>query len=323
MKYKSIHITIFSIVLLGNTLLSQCLPHYNKEVQFVRIEGKRIAYQEKGKGTAVLFLHGLGGNMSHWMNNVAELSKKYRTITLDLPGYGMSDAAFIENTSNTLEIYAKLISDFLQKMKIKDAFFVGHSMGGQLSMLFATQYPNQCKGLILLAPAGIETFTTQEASLLKGFATPSYYAKQDSSTIRNNFRKNFFAFPQQAEILIKDRVQLIACADQLNAYAQTVSAGVAGMLGRPVLGMSNQIQQPMLVVFAENDELIPNKALHPTLNLQQLIQVVQQHWSSSQIIQVKNAGHMLAFEQPQEINQLITSFIQTNTSIHQNKNNKK
>lgn len=323
MNPKRIYITLLSIIISSTTLFAQCVPHYSKQVKFVTVEEKKLAFQEHGKGTALIFLHGLGGNMSHWMNNVPELSKNFRTITLDLPGYGMSESVHIENTSTTLEVYAKHISAFMQKMNIKDAFFVGHSMGGQLSILFAALYPNQCKGLILLAPAGIESFTTQEANLLKGFATPSFYAKQDSSTICNNFRKNFFSFPQQAEILIQDRVQLIACSDQLNAYAQTVSAGVAGMLGSPVLGISNQIKQPMLVVFAENDELIPNKALHPLLNLQQLIQVVQQHWKNSQTVLVKNAGHMLAFEQPQEINKLMTSFIQTNTSIHQNKNNKK
>lgn len=323
MKFKKLHITLLALLLLTNTLLSQCLPHYSKQVKHVIVEGKKLAYYEKGKGSTIIFLHGLGGNLSHWMNNVPELSKHFRTITLDLPGYGLSESITIEDGAKTLEIYTKHINVFMQKMKINDAFFVGHSMGGQLSMLFAALYPNQCKGLILLAPAGIETFTSQEATLLKGFATPNFYAKQDSTTIRNNFRKNFYSFPQQAEVLIQDRVHLIQCQEQLNAYAQTVSFGVAGMLGRPVISLSNSIQQPMLVVFAENDELIPNKALHPNTTLDELIQVVKQTWNKSQVEKVSNAGHMLAFEQPNQINRLITSFIQTNTSIHQNKNNKK
>lgn len=62
-----------------------------------------LSYQMKGKGFPVIFIHGFGSKKEHWKPQVLELSKKFKTITFDLRGAGMSDRP---NFPYTMEMFA-------------------------------------------------------------------------------------------------------------------------------------------------------------------------------------------------------------------------
>jgi len=54
-------------------------------------QGVNIVYSDSGKGdTTLLFVHGWGLNRSYWSNQVKYFDKKYRVVTIDLPGFGQS-----------------------------------------------------------------------------------------------------------------------------------------------------------------------------------------------------------------------------------------
>src|SRR5260221_2919558 len=64
--------------------------------KFADLDGLKIHYHEAGKGDAVVLLHGGGPGASSWSNfrgNIGELSKKYRVIMMDQPGFGKSERA--------------------------------------------------------------------------------------------------------------------------------------------------------------------------------------------------------------------------------------
>jgi pimeloyl-ACP methyl ester carboxylesterase len=285
-----------------------CLPKYNLPVKTIELSSGKLAYVENGKGQTILFIHGLGGNLSHWLKSVEELSAAYNCIAIDLPGYGWSDKQVDTKGKDRLQFYADAIAEFLKKKKIKKVVLVGHSMGAQTAIIAALQSKCVTK-LILTAPAGLETFTEKEGQLLIATTPATAFEKQDEAVIRNNFKINFVQPPADVEQLIQDRLQMKRCND-FNIYCETVSAGVKGMLAHPVKDSLQYLKIPVLIVFGANDLLIPNRYLHPSLKTEELARQSAALIPNCKVEMIEKAGHMVQFEKNNEINVIIKNFIQ-------------
>ena len=105
-----------------------------------------ISYSDTGKGTAVVLLHGFLENSSMWDAFVPEFSKKYRVITIDLMGHGDTGCL---GYVHSMEDMADAVHAVLHELRIRKAIFVGHSMGGYVSLAFAELYPDMVKGIVL------------------------------------------------------------------------------------------------------------------------------------------------------------------------------
>ena len=60
-------------------------------VQYAIIDGRRVAYRDRGDGPTIVFLHGLGGNSASWQQQFEALSNSYRVVGWDMPGFGESE----------------------------------------------------------------------------------------------------------------------------------------------------------------------------------------------------------------------------------------
>lgn len=285
-----------------------CLPLYNLPVKNIKLTTGRMAYVEKGKGKTILFIHGLGGNSAHWIKSVNELSAWYKCIAIDLPGYGWSDKTIDTKGKDLLQFYADAVGEFLKKKNIKKVFLAGHSMGAQVAIITALQN-KKIKKLILVAAAGLETFTQKEAQLLIAATPAASFEKQDEAAIRNSFKLNFFVQPADAEALIQYRLQMRNCPG-FKLYCQTVSAGIKGMLAHPVKDSLKYLSMPVLILSGSNDNLIPNRYLHPSLKTVDLIKESAALIANSKIAMIENAGHMVLFEKSTETNSIIKNFLQ-------------
>jgi pimeloyl-ACP methyl ester carboxylesterase len=105
-----------------------------------------LAYSDTGKGTAIVLLHGFLENSTMWDFFVAEFSKKYRVITIDLLGHGQTECL---GYIHTMEDMADAVYAILHELRIRKAIFMGHSMGGYVSLAFAELYPDMIKGIVL------------------------------------------------------------------------------------------------------------------------------------------------------------------------------
>ncbi|WGU70417.1 alpha/beta fold hydrolase [Capnocytophaga canimorsus] len=112
-------------------------------------------YTQKGKGKAVILLHGFLENHTIWEKFAEELSATHRVITPDLAGHGKTPC-FSE--IHPMEMMAEGIFEILQAEKIKDCILVGHSMGGYVSLAFAEKYPDQIKGIVLMNSTAASRF---------------------------------------------------------------------------------------------------------------------------------------------------------------------
>jgi pimeloyl-ACP methyl ester carboxylesterase len=122
-------------------------------LRFRRIQTEAGAYStlEAGTGPPILMLHGLGGNKASFLPTVAALAPSFRTIAVDLLGFGDSDKPL--GASYGPEFQARGIGRLLDALDLERAHFVGHSMGGRIALELGFREPERTTGLVLMTPA--------------------------------------------------------------------------------------------------------------------------------------------------------------------------
>jgi pimeloyl-ACP methyl ester carboxylesterase len=151
-NFKRFSVVLALLVVTGSLAAAQ-------ESKYAKLETGRVHYQSYGKGKDVLVLvHGWGGNLNLWRDQVAELSKRARVIALDLPGHGMSDKP---QTTYSMDLFAAAIDAVMKDAKVERAVLVGHSMGTPVVRQFYRKYPQKTLGLVIV-DGGLRPFGTKE-----------------------------------------------------------------------------------------------------------------------------------------------------------------
>lgn len=132
--------------------IEQFLPAKGR---FVEVPGGRLhvrVHDSAGAGApAVLLVHGLGGQMSHFDYGLAErLARQYRVVVVDRPGSGHSlrDALHAADVSAQADALAVLVD----KLGLGRPTVVGHSLGGAIALALAVEHPGSVGALALVAP---------------------------------------------------------------------------------------------------------------------------------------------------------------------------
>jgi pimeloyl-ACP methyl ester carboxylesterase len=265
-----------------------------------------VAYVDAGKGpTTLIFIHGLSSYVRAWERTVPELSKTSRCLALDLPGYGKSSKG---RYPGTMDFYADVVEQFIQQLHLKNVTLVGHSMGGQIAVTAALKYPTKIQKLVLVAPAGFETFTEPEKQQLRSFYSVASIVNTPEAQVRTNHKYNFYQMPASVDVWITERLAMMKC-DDFKQYAQTVVNSVNGMLDGPVYERLSQVPQPTLVVYGADDFLIPNRALHPKLSTAAVAASGVERLPHARQVLLPQAGHFVHYEKPAEFNKLVVEFV--------------
>lgn len=283
------------------------LVNYTLPVKSIKLNSETIAYAEEGTGEkTLLFIHGLSSNLDAWKKNIQGLKGEYHLIAVDLPGYGKSSR---NRNDYDLKEYGVMLQEFVEKKGFKNVILVGHSMGGQIAMHTVLEYPEAFEKLILIAPAGIETFTEEEAGLMKASYTPGIVVNTTNEQILANYKLNFHEFPEDAQGMVDDRIKMKS-AEDFPEYAEVVVRNIHAMLNEPVIDRLGEIKIPVLIIFGKNDMLIPNKYLHPSESIENLVKISKEKFSNLEVEIIDKAGHFVNFERAEEVNQEIKEFLE-------------
>lgn len=278
---------------------------YPFPVEKIRVDSLEIAYVEEGLGKeTIIFIHGLGSYLPAWKKNIEELKKDFRCIAIDLPGYGKSSK---ERYPGSMKFYAETVRGFMDAKGIDQATLAGHSMGGQISMFFALAYPQRAERLMLMAPAGFETFTAGQKDWFRTALTPEGVRLTTPEQIRVNLAYNFFDMPADAEFMVEDRIAMRS-AEDFDAYCYIIPKCVQGMVNDPVYDFLDRLKMPVLVVFGENDNLIPNRFLNPGPT-EKVARDGAARIPNSELYLIPEAGHFVQFEKSEKVNEIIRAFM--------------
>lgn len=313
MNFKIPFIAIFSILIAScssymniPSLSSMQELTYRADVKYAKLSNDiTLAYTDEGQGAeTIVFIHGLGSYLPAWDKNIPELSKHYRCIAIDLPGYGKSSK---NPHSGLMSFYADVVLEFINTLELKNVTLAGHSMGGQISMVVALRQPNEIKNIVLVAPAGFEEFHPGQKQWFKDVMTLNLVKLTPFEAIETNLASNFYNMPKDAHFMISDRAAMRTASDFEN-YCHAVSVSVAGMVSEPVIGKLEELTIPTLIIYGENDNLIPNRYLNPGRTLD-IAQKGASKIKNSKLVMVPKCGHFMMFEKPEVFNSEVKAFL--------------
>lgn len=117
------------------------------ELKTVDLGTGGISYREKGSGTPLVFVHGLGGRSEAWETQYETFSDRYRVIGWDMPGYGASTK--FDADSPAIADYADALVRFADALEIERMHLVGHSIGTMIVTAFHKNHPDRLLSLTL------------------------------------------------------------------------------------------------------------------------------------------------------------------------------
>lgn len=118
-------------------------------------DGLDLHYHDAGQGPDTLvMLHGAGPGVSGWSNfsgNLPHYSEHFRTVIVDMPGFGKSghpeayDRSYLRYASDS-------VISLMDELGIDNAHFLGNSLGGSVTVRLALAYPDRARRLVLMGP---------------------------------------------------------------------------------------------------------------------------------------------------------------------------
>jgi pimeloyl-ACP methyl ester carboxylesterase len=272
------------------------VPHSDYS-HFADIYGVRIHYQEKGTGTPLVLIHGYTSSTYSWKDVFEPLAKDFHLIVVDLKGFGFSGKP---DGDYTRRAQATLVAHLLEHLNIEKAWLCGNSMGGEVALNVALASPERVTGLILIDSAGVEI--PGKESLAPGYLMVPGIGRilvalslTRDKLVRQGLEKSFYDQTKVTE----DRVA--------NYYRPLKTRG--GQLGAlrartqwslfPVESELSKINVPTLILWGDQDQLIPLAAGH---KLSSLIK-------DSRLVIFNNCGHLPQEEMPARTIDEITKFI--------------
>ncbi len=209
-----------------------------------------IAYTVSGSGKTVVLLHGFLENSKMWHYLSPKLSEKYQVITIDLLGHGAT-----ENLGyvHTMEDMADAVHDVLLAEKVTKAAFIGHSMGGYVSLAFAELYPKMISGLLLLNSTSKADSEERKANRDRAIKA----VKQNSVAAISMSIANLFS-EENRKLLIEEIDW--AKKEALQTSLQGIIAAQEGMKLRPDREqLLHTTAYPKMLILGEKDPVLDYK----------------------------------------------------------------
>jgi pimeloyl-ACP methyl ester carboxylesterase len=120
------------------------IPYGSNNGKYVTVFDTQIYYEEYGKGTPLLLLHGGGGAMAHFRMVIPELSKHFKVIAVDSPGHGRSEQA----DSLSYQLMADYFTKMNDIMRLDSVYLMGYSDGAIAGMLVSHDRPDKIKRFV-------------------------------------------------------------------------------------------------------------------------------------------------------------------------------
>ena len=136
-----------------------------RQDDFIQTGSQKARVLVSGTGDPVVVLHGWGGRIESMRPVIDCLARSFRTIAIDLPGFGESPLP--QGVWGTAD-YGVFVRDVLAELGVQRAHFVGHSYGAKTSLYLAATHPQLVDKLVLQGSSGLRTPPSLKARVRRG-----------------------------------------------------------------------------------------------------------------------------------------------------------
>ena len=270
------------------------------ESRFVDVAGTAIHYHDMGQGPVLIMLHGSGPGASGWSNynrNAEQLSRSWRVIIPDLPGFGKSDMKPVDGAIPGW--WANAVVGLMDGLGIEKASFVGNSMGGMVTLKIALTNPDRVDRMVLMGPGGgTPVFSIWPTPPIITLMTAYEGEGINAAKVRAFISACLYDQSVITDELIAQRLE--AALDPRIVAQPPMRIGPAGPFEElwrdPAMG---KLQHQTLIIWGREDRVLPLDT--GMILLKQL--------PNAQLQVFPKCGHWAQWEHPGRFNRVVASFL--------------
>jgi pimeloyl-ACP methyl ester carboxylesterase len=249
----------------------------------------RIDYTDTGTGdTTLLLVHGWCINKTYWEKQVAYFGKRFRVVTIDLPGFGKSG----KNRKDwSTAAYGQDIKNVIAQLKLRNVILIGHSMAGDIILQGAVDAPEN-----ILALVGVDNFKSVGIAPKDSVKDQKEY-DEAIGAMKKNFKAVAFdwfnkqLFYKTTPKSLRERI--------LNDVAHSDSTiAIAALAWDSNFSESNQLLKLKKKLYLINSDYVPNDTSG----------LVKKKIPYKLLI-VHNTGHFPMIEKPDDFNRHLDNAI--------------
>jgi pimeloyl-ACP methyl ester carboxylesterase len=261
--------------------------------------GTRIRYLAGGSGPPIVLVHGLGGAAANWRLVAPALAERHRVLVPDLPGHGGSEPL---GAVSSLEPFAEAMLAVAEAEEAVPAPWVGHSLGGLVSLRAAASRPEAVTGIVLAAAAGISSGSRigKLTVTLIGVARPGKMLGRRRRQVSRSRVGRTLAFgwwgvadpaaldPEMAESFLAGPTR----------HTDTLTAGKALVVSDPREDL-HRVTCPTLCLWGTNDNWVP---LADGMEYARRLR--------APLRTIADCGHLLIGERPDAVLRAVNEFVE-------------
>jgi pimeloyl-ACP methyl ester carboxylesterase len=260
------------------------------------VNGVDLYYEDTGSGFPVVFCHEFAGDYRAWEPQVRAFDRLYRCITYSQRGFPPSTVP-TDLDSYSQDLLIADLHELVSHLEIREAHFVGFSMGGSVVLNFALRYPELCRGIVVVGTgagatnrARFEQDIPRVVDLIRTRGIQAFAATYAEGPTRLPFKR-------------KDPYGWAVFREQLAEHAPDGQA--FSMLGvilrRPTIfsleDALRDLQVPTLIAIGDEDE--------PCVDVAVFLKRVL---PSAGLVVLPQSGHAINLEEPALFNAAVLDF---------------
>ncbi len=256
---------------------------------FIDVDNGKLYYEEAGSGDIIFLIHDGAIHCEIYNHQFLEFAKNYRVIRYDRRGYGKSPEP--EKEHSIIED----VNSLFKTLNIEKAAVIGMSMGGGLAIDFALEYPDKVTSLILVG-AVVSGFSYSNHMYTRGgHMDPELYQHPDRLREYLFEKDPYEIYPENREAKQYVKKLIDENPHNINFDKHALNKGP----WRAALGFLNEIKASTLIIAGEYD--IPDVHAHAG--------AIEAGIPNAKRIIIKNSGHLVPVEQPEEFNKRVLEFL--------------
>jgi len=251
----------------------------------ITIQNLQINYLDEGQGPALLILHGWGSSLKSYERLVPLLSKHFRVILPELPGFGESEEP---REPWNISRYLDFVKDFLearciapQKDTAKPISIYAHSFGARIAIKWLAEGDKRVEKLIMCGAAGIKDEPTKRQKLAKDL---SKLGKMVPDFLREPAKKVLYKLAgshdyRKASKIMKETLRKVVNED-LTPYLEKITI-------------------PTLLIWGKNDTYTPLR--HG--------EIMHKKVENSKLVVFSGSRHGVHLQEPEKLAEEVLKFL--------------
>ena len=284
-------------------LLEKHLPFRRN---YMRVDSWHIHYIDEGEGETVMLFHACPMWSFSYRKLIASLSKKYRVIAPDLPGFGLSDKP--EDFDYMLNSYIFLLEEFIQNLNLSRIHIVGHGWGGTIAMGYAVQHPGMIGSITMMNSIAFSHYSLPLRMVLCRVPFVGSFLTVYMKIMESSYRK----LPREIKRCYDIPMEGPNGKEPLLRFVQTIPSVPEADTVQSILAIEAGLwmfrRTPVRIIWGQKDWLYNKNALR----------LWHKNLPNAEIYSLPGAGRYIQEDIPEELENLITEFLDKNSEETKN-----